>query len=113
MSKFRGKSSLYVAIFGLLALVLPLNLAYRQTQAQATQGDQFVYLPLVVAGNEAATPPPPPSPVRKALFVEPDTRTANAAIAVDQQGNMHMAYSLAACGLRVQPSGAAPSRAGQ
>lgn len=93
MSKFRYKSSLYVAIFTLVALVLPLILAYRQTQAQTTQSDQFVYLPLVIAGNETATPPPPPSPVRKALFVEPDTRTANAAIAVDQQGNMHMAYS--------------------
>lgn len=108
MSNFHYKSSIYLSIFALLVLVFPLMLAYRQTQAQMTQGDQAVYLPVIMSREESTPPPtvtpsptptptpsptPPPTPVRKALFVEPDTRTANAAIAVDQQGNMHMVYS--------------------
>lgn len=77
-----------------LALLVTLNLANSSpAAAQGPQDDHTVFLPLVIKGNGGAGPGPTPQPVRGAFFVEPPKRTANAAIAVDKQGGMHLAYN--------------------
>lgn len=74
-----------------LIIAACLGLAFAFTLRPARAQGPTVFLPLVV--KSGGTTQPPPQPVQGAFFVEPNTRTANAAIAVDKQGGMHLAYS--------------------
>lgn len=77
---------------GMAVLIcLTFNFTLQQAQAQGPQ-DNNVFVPLLVAKRKATPPPPGPQPIQGAFFVQPDTKTGSAAIAVDKQGGMHLAY---------------------
>lgn len=73
-------------LLGLACLTLAFAFSPQPAQAQDP-----IFLPLVVKPQGGPTPPPPA--IQGAFFVEPNTRTANSAIAVDKQGGLHMAYN--------------------
>jgi hypothetical protein len=61
-------------------------------------GEPAIYVPLASngkpgAGNQQPPPPPPPPPTGGSFFVTTQIRTNSAAIAVDGQGGMHMAFT--------------------
>lgn len=83
-------------LIALAALAAPVLWA-APAAAQSGGGDlsNFVFLPFLTgaAGTPPPPPPPPPPPVSGAFFVEPDTKTGSAAIAIDGAGGSHLAYA--------------------
>jgi hypothetical protein len=76
---------------GLAVLVcLTFSFTLQQAQADAPQNSN-VFAPLEGRG-ENTNPPPEPQPIEGAFFVQADTKTGSAAIAVDNQGGKHLAY---------------------
>jgi hypothetical protein len=85
-----------LALFVVLALFI---LATSIMPALADGPGGTVYLPLLTGGGGGGNPPPPtePPPTQpgftvKKFFVEPETKTASGAVAIDAQGGKHLAY---------------------
>ena len=93
MLQFRLTRPAHLIILAGLILMFTFNFTLQPAQAQEPEEDYTVFLPLVVRGNSTTTPPPPPQPIQAAFFVQPETKTGSAAIAVDQQGGKHLAYA--------------------
>lgn len=91
---------IFVVVLGLVLLsatVLVLFLTLTTITSSETVSAQesaahAVYLPLIVGGTGTTPPPPPPPTMAGALMFGEDS-FRSAAIAVDDQGGMHIAFS--------------------